>query len=407
MSCFDTVIVGAGAAGIAAARRLVAVGQQVLVLEARNRVGGRALSSHVLGAPLDMGAAWLHFAEKNAWTTIADATGFNVIRREPGWGSATFMGARAPTDIERAEAEASFVQYHALISAAAAAGRDVALSEVLPQDRYRTRFDAVMTWAVGAESTQISSLDLARYADSDHNWAVQEGLGAVVAAGAAGLPIQLGVQVTGIDWTGPRLAIDSTAGRIESRAVIVTLPTTVLASGALHFTPPLPAAYVEGFHQLPLGIANKVFFQLGTDQFPDGQSRHFLGSAASSRTCSYLVRPAGQPLLCAYFGGDLARELELSGALVEFAKEELRNHFGSEFVAGLGASVATAWGTDPLARGSYSAALPGKAHCREVLATPVTPTLQFAGEACSQEYYGTLHGAWLSGIAAAERVIAR
>jgi monoamine oxidase len=405
MNCFDTVVVGAGAAGIAAARRLVAAGQQVQVLEARSRVGGRALTDQSLGTPLDLGAAWLHFADQNAWTGIADAAGFSVIRREPGWGSAAFVGARAPTATERAEAEAGYGLYHDLIAAAAAAGRDVSLDDVLPQDGYRTRFDAVMTWAVGAETAQISTLDLARYADSDHNWAVTEGLGAVVATAAAQLPIKLGTRVTAIDWSGSLVRIDSTAGRIEARAVIVTLPTTVLASGAVRFTPQLPAAHVEAFHQLPLGVANKAFFQLGAGQFPDAQSRHFLGSAASSRTCSYLVRPAGQPLLCAYFGGDLARELEQHGRLAEFAIDELRSHFGSDFVANLGASISTAWGRDEFACGSYSAALPGKAHCRSQLATPVTPQLQFAGEACSTHYYGTLHGAWLSGVAAAERLL--
>jgi monoamine oxidase len=405
MSSFDTVIVGAGAAGIAAARRLVAAGQKVVVLEARERVGGRAVTDHSLGAPLDLGAAWLHFAEANAWTDIADQAGFTVIRREPGWGAGADIGTHTPTAAERQAAEASYEHYHALIEAAASAGRDVAVSDVLPHDAYRVRFDAVMTWAVSVESSQVSTLDLARYAESEHNWAVREGLGAVVAAGAAGLPIQLGTVVTGIDWSGPRIHVDTNAGRIEATAVIVTVPTPVLAADAIAFTPALPAAHMDAFHSLPLGVVNKVFFRLGPGQFPDGISRHFLGSISTSRTCSYLLFPADQPLLCAFFGGDLSQDLERRGELKAFAQEELRGIFGAQFVRALGPGLATGWGADPYARGSYSAALPGKAHCRGILATPVSPQLQFAGEACSEQFYGTLHGAWLSGVAAAERLL--
>jgi monoamine oxidase len=405
MSAFDTVIVGAGAAGIAAARRLVAAGQHVMVLEARNRVGGRATTAQSLGATVDLGAAWLHFAEENAWTQLADTAGFSVLRREPGWGAAAGIGAKTPSPEQRAAAQAGYLRYHELIEAAATAGRDVPLSDVLPNDDYRARFDATMTWAVGTESRQISTLDLARYAESDHNWAVREGLGNVVSAAATGLPVRLGSTVTAIDWSGPIVRIDCSDGRVEAHAAIVTLPTSVLARGPLHFAPSLPDRYTDAFHGLPLGVVNKVFFRLGAGQFPDGASRYFIGTDRTSRTCSYQVYPADQPLLCAYFGGDLSWELEQRGELTQFAREELRGIFGTDFVSELGDSVATAWGSDPHANGSYSAALPGKAYCREILGAPVTSRLLFAGEACSIHHYGTLHGAWLSGVAAAEQLL--
>jgi monoamine oxidase len=405
MSTFDTVIVGAGAAGIAAARRLVAAGQQVMVLEARNRAGGRAAVDHSLGVPADLGAAWLHFAEENAWTKLAHEAGFNVLRREPGWGAASGIGARQPSDEERRALAASYQRNYELIETAAAAGQDIALSDILPRDAFRTRFDATMTWAVGAESNHISTLDLARYADSDHNWAVREGLGAVVTAAASGLPVLPDSEVTAIDWSGPLIRVECSSGRIEARAAIITLPPTVLARGSVKFTPDLPTAYLDAFHGLPLGVVNKVFFKLGAGQFPERESRHFIGSDTSTRTCSYLVHPAEQPLLCAFFGGNLSWELEQRGELVEFAREELRRVFGADFVNELRASIATAWGSDPHARGSYSAALPGKANLREILGRPVTPQLMFAGEACSVHHYGTLHGAWLSGVAAAEQLL--
>lgn len=405
MSDFDVVIVGAGAAGIAAARVLTAAGRRVIVLEARDRVGGRARTDHALGAPADLGAAWLHFADINPLTELADGYGYNVIRREPGWGPQAWIGARAPTDAEARFAADGYRRYEALIEAAADAGRDVALSQILPDDAYRPRFDAVMTWAVGVETREVSTLDLARYADSTYNWAVREGLGTVVARAAHGLNIALRTEVAAIDWSGPGVKVDTPSGRVTAAAAIVTLPTSVLAGGTPRFSPTLPARYAQAFAQLPLGVVNKVFFPLPPGTPADQPTRHFLCRADTSRTCSYLLHAAQQPLLGAYFGGDLSRELEMRGELAAFARGELRQSFGAEFVAALGVPLATAWGSDPYARGSYSAALPGHADARAVLAEPVAPQLAFAGEAGSREYYGTLYGAWLTGEAAARRLL--
>jgi monoamine oxidase len=405
MSVFDVAIIGAGAAGIAAARRLTAAGRRVVVLEARDRAGGRAHTDHSLGAPADLGAAWLHFATINAWTSEAEAGGFTLLKRNPGWGPGGWIGNRAPTPQEREAAAAAHGRYDALIEAAAAAGRDVALTEVLPQDHYRPRFDAVMTWAVGAESRDISTVDLLRYADSDDNWGVREGLGTVVAGAARDLPVTYGARVSAIDWSGDTLRIESTLGRIEAGAVIVTVPTTVLARGGIRFTPALPTAHAQAFANLPLGVVNKVFFRIERGRFLAGDPQHFLGSDTTTRTCSWLVRAADQPLLTAFFGGDLSWELEQHGELIHFARDELKRIFGAEVLDELGAPLATAWGSDPDALGSYSAARPGYAHCREQLALPVSPRLHFAGEAASVNYYGTLHGAWLSGVAAAGRLL--
>ncbi len=139
---------------------------------------------------------------------------------------------------------------------------------------------------------------------------------------------------------------------------------------------------------------------------PFAGTTQLIGTDTTSRTASYTVRPAGQPLIAAFFGGELSRELEQRGELAAFASDELKRIFGAELVGGIIATQATGWGSDPWAKGSYSAARPGQADQRAVLAEPVSPTLCFAGEACSREHYGTLHGAWQSGRKAARRLIA-
>jgi monoamine oxidase len=405
MSDYDVIIVGAGAAGIAAARRLREAGRRCILLEARARPGGRAVTDHSLDAPADLGAAWLHFADENAWTRLAEQAGCEVVRREPGWGPDAWIGAQPPTDEQKAAAAADYQRYEMLIEAAAAEGRDVPVASILPDDAYRPRFDAVMTWAVGVESRDVSTLDLARYADSKHNWSVREGLGTVVAHAATGLEMSLSTTVTAIHWAGPRVRVESTAGTLSAAAALVTVPTGVLAAGHIRFNPPLPAPWQQAAENLPLGVANKVFFALGPECAEVGEPRHFLGRIDTSRTCSYMLFPAQQPLLVAYFGGDLSRELEARGELEAFARDDLRRIFGTQFLTHLGAARATAWGSDPHALGSYSAARPGYADDRHTLTRPVSPQLCFAGEACSKEYYGTLHGAWLSGRAAAESLL--
>jgi monoamine oxidase len=402
----DVAIIGAGAAGIAACRALQEAGLGVQVLEARDRVGGRAHTDHSLGLPVDTGAAWLHFAPDNAFTAIAQEAGFAVITREPNWGAEALIGNRLPTTRERELVATGWMRYQALIDAAVAAGHDVAVSDVVPQDEFRDRFDAVMTWAVGVESTAVSTMDLARYADSTHNWAVAEGLGSVVTRAAAGLPITLGTTVSAIHWDDDSVRIDTNQGSIRARAAIVTVPTSVLADGSIVFSPRLPASSLAALSALPLGVVNKVFLRVDEALLPFASTTQLIGSDSTRRTGSYTVRPAGQPVIAGFFGGDLSLDLEQRGELVAFASEELKRVFGADLVRGITASLATGWGNDPWAQGSYSAARPGQADQRQVLAEPVAHSLVFAGEACSREYYGTLHGAWHSGRDAAARLIA-
>lgn len=401
----DALILGAGAAGIAAARTLLAAGWRIAVLEARLRPGGRAATDTTLGVPADLGAAWLHFAERNPLTAIARDGGFTVLRREPDWGARGRVGDAVPSAAEIARWQAAMRRYEAAIEAAARAGRDVALSAVLPQDAERARWDAVMTWAVGAGSDEISTLDYSRYADSEANWAVAEGLGAVVASSAAGLPVHYGAVVQLVDWRDPRaVTVATSAGTFQARAVLVTLPTSVLAAGTVRFDPPLPATHATALADLPLGVVNKVFFRFDEADLPP-EPLFSVGSATTARTAHHQLRPAGQPLVMSFFGGELSRELEASGGLAEFARAELTRIFGAAFTTRIRGELATAWGADPFARGSYSVARPGRAHQRAVLAEPVSPSLAFAGEACSATQFGTVPGAWDSGLAAARQLL--
>ena len=375
-----------------------------MILEARGRLGGRAWTdSTSLGMPLDMGCAWLHFAETNPWAAYAREHGFSVIERSPMWRRR--IGRDVASETYQRMWRDAFERNEALIAEAARADRDVPVSEIVPDDEFRPAFDAVMGWLMGVDTDKVSSLDYYRYGDSEINWSITEGLGAVIAHAGRGLDVRRRCAVRSIDYSGPKVILSTDAGEIAARTVIVTVPTSVLAAGSIRFTPDMPVHFQEAFSGIPLGAVNKVFFEMAPGTLPFDGTEHFIGTDRSSRTGAYATYPAGQPALMAFIGGGLSWELEQRGELEIFARDELSGIFGSDLLQDITRSVSTSWGLDPWSMGAYSAALPGMARMRERLSDALSERIFFAGEACSLEYFGTVGGAWVSAVAAAEKAL--
>jgi monoamine oxidase len=402
----DVVIVGAGAAGVAAARHLAAAGLEILVVEARDRVGGRAWTVPTsVGVPVDLGCEWLHSADHNPWTGIARDLGFAVDETLPDWGRRVTWHAGAAAERDWAAARDALDERY---EAAAKAAVDQPASALLPPGgRWNGLLDAVSTWANGTELARVSVKDRERYSNSALNWRVLAGYGTLITAYAKGLPLQLDTIVERIDHSGRVATVHTSRGAIAARAVIVTVSTNLLAAEAIHFDPPV-LRHIAAAAGLPLGIANKVYLHVdgAVDALP--QDCHLVGRTDRVDTGNYQVRPHGWPIIEAYFGGALATRLDAAGAAAmrAFAIDELAGMFGGDLRKRLTPLASSAWVADPFARGSYSCALPGHADDRAVLAAPVSDRLCFAGEACSIEYFGTAHGAFLSGVAAADKIIA-
>ena len=406
----DVAIIGAGAAGVAAARRLMQRRDvSVLVIEAGDRIGGRAhtIEAAGSGAPMDLGCAWLHSALTNVWTGIAEDSGFTVDRRPAPWDQeGRDLGLTA---VDQDSYEKAMNDFYGRIAAAAAGGRDAPLSALVPANsRWRGLLDAVSTYVSGAELEHVSLIDADRYQPGEgDDWRVVEGYGRLVAHHGRDIPAVLNTAVSNIDHTGrDAIRIDTDRGTILARAVIVTVSTGVLAAETIRFRPALPGM-VEAASLLPLGLADKLYLAVEQPElFP--VEGYCLGSAATGRTAAYHMRPFGRPVIECFYGGELARDLEREGeaAALDFVTSELVGQLGSDVASTIGPLRMTAWGQDRHFRGSYSYAKPGAAAMRARLAEPVDGRLFFAGEACSPERFTTAHGAYETGLAAADAALA-
>jgi monoamine oxidase len=354
--------------------------------------------------PLDLGCGWLHSADVNPWVKIAEELGFTIDKSPPPWARRSREIGFAPGEYEDFS-RASELFWDRLEDAKHDEPDRPASAFLEAGSRWIPLIESISSYYNGAALDLVSTKDIGRYTDTGVNWRVVEGYGALIAAYGAGLPVVFDAQVSAIDHSGARVKIETRRGGISARVAIITVPTDVLASGAIAFRPGLDDKLHAAGH-LPLGLADKVFFRMQrAEDLPKGA--HLFGTI-DEITASYDVRPHGCPIIECYFGGALAADLEKGGATAfeDYARDQLARQLGAGVVANISAIVATRWQADPFARGSYSHALPGHADDRFVLAGPVGDRLFFAGEACSPEFFSTAHGAYLSGITAARSVLA-
>jgi monoamine oxidase len=408
-SSIDVAIIGAGAAGIAAAHGLKNSGLSTIVLEARDRAGGRGHT--IMAAPgiaFDLGCGWLHSADKNRFVTIAEQLNFEIDKTRPPWRDQSFdTGFPLAERMDFIKAlDAFYERAEAAAKAAIKSGHDPAASEYLePGNRWNPMIDALSSYINGCELDAVSILDMDAYEDTEINWRVRRGYGAMIAAYGASCPLALNCEVSLIDHSGTRVRIETSLGTLEAGKVIVTVPTNLIADEAIRFHPALPAK-VGAAIGLPLGLADKVILALDeSEALPkDGNLR---GATMRAAMGSYHLRPFGQAAIEGYFGGSFARELEDAGpgAFAAQSIDEIAALLGNDFRRKLKQLAESRWAHDPFARGSYSHALPGHAGDRAILAAPVDGRLFFAGEATSPNFFSTAHGARDTGERAAREVL--
>lgn len=408
MADVDVVVVGAGCAGLAAAKHLRAAGLTFRVVEAMDRIGGRAWTTTTdFGVPFDIGCAWIHAADRNPFFPEAQAAGWTLQHHEMGLDHLWF-GKRRATDAEMEAERRAEAKLHACIEQyKGESDRLSTLVEACHGLRVSATFAGPMDF--GADDDEISVTDYRAAADLDPNHFTKEGFGALIHHWGADVPVTTGCPVHSIRWDGPGVQVETVQGTIRARAVIVTVSTGALAFGDITFTPDLPERHLEAIFDLPMGLLTKVPLQiegtrLGLMPFDD-----ILIERRARHDLYFLAFPFDLDLMVGFVGGDFAWEMEAAGreAAVDFVTDRLVDCFGSLARKAVRHGTMTNWSAERFVRGGYAAARPGKAHARAVLKDPVGDRIWFAGEALAGGLKQTAGGARLSGEAVAAEVSLR
>jgi monoamine oxidase len=405
----DAVIVGAGAAGIAAARRLAAFNKRFVLLEAAEEVGGRCITdTKTFGVPYDRGAHWMYAADVNPLVKLGLQAGLNIYTVPPG--QRIRIGRRYAREGEMEDFLAGLVRANTAI-ADAARKSDIACAQVLPKDLgdWRSTIEFVLgPYNCGKDLSELSTVDLARSVERDNSAFCRQGFGAVLAKLAAGLPLLTGTPVKTIEsWSRQRLEVDTAKGQFKTNAIIVTLSTNALAAGKVKFAPELPKRHLDALSKLKLGSRDHIALELPGNPLGLRADELVFEKSDNRQTAAILGNLSGTTLCTVDVGGSFGRELSAKGeaAMIDFALGWLGSLYGADLKNQVKRRHATRWNSEPWVLGAISAAAPGGQSARKILTEPLSGRIFLAGEATHETLWGTVAGAWESGERAAEAVL--
>ncbi len=403
----DVIVIGAGAAGIAAARRLAAANVKVAVLEATDRVGGRCQTDlTTFGIPFDRGARWLYSQDSNPVAKLARSVGLEIYAAPPS--QKIRIGRRNARSGEVEDYLASLVRANRAIQDPTRKS-DTSALDALPRDLGSwtgTLAFSLGPAAISKDLKDVSAFDLARQEPRDAGAFCRQGLGTLVAKLADTVPVSLSTPVTRISWQSKNFEIETPAGRLNPRAVIVTASTSVLASGSIKFVPDLPKRQLDAIAKLSLGSYDHIALELADNPLGLQRDDVVIEQSDTNRTALLLANMGGSSICLVDVAGSFGRELSDQGndAMIAFAIEWLTKLYGSDIKGALKRRAVTRWSAAPYVGGAMSVAAIGNQPSRKVLSEPLG-ALFFAGEAAHETLAGTVSGAWESGERTADVVL--
>ena len=405
MTSTSIAIIGAGAAGLAAAKEMQELGQDFLLLDASHRIGGRAYTEELApGVPFDLGAHWVMAPSVNPLIAHAKNGEIELDAADEHYTAARYFEDR---DWLSDDAFQEFGEYwdlqFAALAQAADASEDSSVFDVIDNDsRWAPYFHMFYAQDFTRDVDQASVKDTMNYVRQENDLAVTIGLGNLLARYGADVPVSLNTAVHKIDASGSEIRLDTNKGQIRADKVILTVSTGVLASRQIEFAPALPDWKLAAIDGLPLGSCTRVALMFDDPILRDFP-RDFTIDTSGDGPIDFRNRPFEYDYVETATGGRMAEWMEKSGeqATIAFVLEKLRSMAGQRTVPDPSHAIVSAWDGDAWIKGAYSCARPGAAEQRSVLARPIDDRIFFAGEATSSNYYASVHGACISGIEAA------
>jgi monoamine oxidase len=420
----QVLVIGAGIAGLAAARTLYDQGHTVTVLEARDRMGGRVWTDRTWpDLPVDLGASWIHGVRGNPITGLAKEA--SVVTAATDYDNNLIYDAQGSPLPAAAAEDRLWSQLEALMQRVAdlqdETDTDISLQAAIDQtlaqvDMDQADLQALRTLIIttieheyGADAAQLSLWNYDHEEDLPGGDVIfPDGYDAIAAFLARGLDVRLSHRVQRIDYDADTVQVQTDQGTFSADQVVVTLPLGVLQKGNVTFTPPLPALKQAAIAALGMGLLDKLYLRFPAIFWPtEPEILNVIGDGEWAEWLN-VAHYTGKPVLLGFNASRIARQMEsrTDAEIVASAMQVLRTVYGPQ-IPDPESFRLTRWAQDPFAWGSYSYLPPNATpEMMDDLAAPVADRLFFAGEATYREHPSTVHGAYLSGLRAAEAILA-
>ena len=405
----DVVIIGAGIAGLEAAKTLTEQGVSFILIEANDRIGGRVHTNRSLfNIPFDTHAHWMRASPTNPLLSHARSNSFDVYRDHGR--QAYFVGNRQATQVELTDLYKTDALFNAKI-------RSSALSPATgPEDNARTALGADFferpwgytvaseygVWDMAQDSKDWSPKSWWNSLGAT-NWFCAEGYGSVVAHYGRDVPVKLRVAALEIDWSEDHIKVTTSAGTIRARAAILTVSAGVLAAERIRFKPALPIEKREAINDIDMAVMNYIGLLFNDDIFGFGPDTYVYQQQADETGVGYLTNTHHSNLTYGYVGGSQAKALERERmeTVVNYGLDGLKSMLGNNIEKNFIKGFATACGKIPFFDGAYSAVRPGRSAARAILGRTLAEKLFFSGEATHAVQASTVNGGLESGREAA------